>query len=148
MRVVGVDIAKIRKHRTSPCAIVIAGGAIATFIGLATAGSALFAAINADAKVFARQGPSVTSSAPANVDVAAATLAIVPSPVIDPNPAADNVDKAALKKATAECRAQVMEYAQYRETSWWARQDGQEMHRTEFVRETELTRRALGMPDL
>ena len=86
MRAVGVDIAKVRKHRTSPWAIVIAGGAIATFIGLATAGSVLFAAINADARVSARQGPSVTSSAPAHVDTGPATFAIVPSPVVDPHP--------------------------------------------------------------
>ena len=86
MRAVGVDIAKVRKHRTSPWAIVIAGGAIATFIGFTTAGSVLSTAINADARVPAHQGPSVTSSAPANVDIAPATLAIVPSPVIDPNP--------------------------------------------------------------
>jgi hypothetical protein len=86
MRAVGVDIAKVRKHRTSPWVIVIAGGAIASFIGLATAGSVLFTAINADARVPAHQGPSVIPSAPANVDIAPATLAIVPSPVIDPNP--------------------------------------------------------------
>jgi hypothetical protein len=35
--------------------------------------------------------------------------------------AANNIDQAALKKATAECRAQVKAYAQYHETSWWAR---------------------------
>ena len=35
--------------------------------------------------------------------------------------AANNVDKAALKKATAECRAQVKEYARYHETSWYGR---------------------------
>jgi len=86
MRAVGVDIAKVRKHRKSPWAIVIAGGAIATFIGLATAGSVLFAAINADAKVFVRQGPFVTSSAPANVDTESATFAIVPSSVVEPHP--------------------------------------------------------------
>jgi hypothetical protein len=121
MRTVGADFAKVRKLRTSPWAILIAGGAIATFIGFATVGSVLVTAINAVAGISARQGPSVTSSAPANVDVTDATLAIVPSPVIEPNPAANNVDKAVLKKATAECRAQVMEYARYHETSWWAR---------------------------
>jgi hypothetical protein len=117
MRAVGVDIAKVRKHRTSPWAIVIAGVAIATFIGLATAGSVLFAAINADARV----SGDGSAGHYAEVDVAAATLGIAPSPVIDPNPAANNVDKAALKKATAECREQVKAYAQYNETSWWAR---------------------------
>ena len=86
MKAVGVDIAKVRKHRTSPWAIVIAGAAIATFIGFAAAGSVLVTAINADAGISARLDPSVTSSAPANVDIAPATLAIVPSPVIDPNP--------------------------------------------------------------
>ena len=35
--------------------------------------------------------------------------------------AANSVDKAALKKATAECRAQVKEYARYHETSWYGR---------------------------
>jgi hypothetical protein len=35
--------------------------------------------------------------------------------------AANNVDKAALKKATAECRAQVKVYARYNETSWHGR---------------------------
>jgi hypothetical protein len=108
MRAVGVDIA---------WAIVIAGVAIATFIGLATAGSVLFAAINADARV----SGDGSAGHYAEVDVAAATLGIAPSPVIDPNPAANNVDKAALKKATAECREQVKAYAQYNETSWWAR---------------------------
>jgi len=32
-----------------------------------------------------------------------------------------DADKAALQKATAECRAQVKEYAQYHETSWYQR---------------------------
>jgi hypothetical protein len=32
-----------------------------------------------------------------------------------------NDDKAALQKATAECRAQVKDYAQYHETSWYQR---------------------------
>jgi hypothetical protein len=35
--------------------------------------------------------------------------------------AANDIDKAALKKATAECRAQVKQYAQYHESSWYAR---------------------------
>jgi len=35
--------------------------------------------------------------------------------------AANNVDTAALKKATTECRAQVKAYAQYNPTSWWQR---------------------------
>ena len=98
MRAVGVDIAKGRQHRKSPWAIVIAGGAIATFIGFATAGSVLVTAINADAGISARLDPSVTSSASAN-----------------------NVDAATLKKVTADCRGQVKAYAQYNETSWWAR---------------------------
>jgi len=121
MSAVGVDVAKGRKHRKSPWAIVIAGGVIATFIGFATAGSVLVTAINADARISAPQDPSVTSSAPANVDGAAATSAIVSSPVIDPNPAANNVDAATFKKVTADCRGQVKAYAQYNETSWWAR---------------------------
>jgi hypothetical protein len=32
-----------------------------------------------------------------------------------------DADKAALQKATAECRARVKEYAQYHETSWYQR---------------------------
>jgi hypothetical protein len=35
--------------------------------------------------------------------------------------AANNDDAAALKKATAECQAQVKEYAKYNETSWYGR---------------------------
>jgi hypothetical protein len=30
-------------------------------------------------------------------------------------------DKAALQKATADCKAQVKDYAKYNETSWYAR---------------------------
>jgi hypothetical protein len=37
------------------------------------------------------------------------------------NAANNNNDAAALKKATADCRAQVKEYAKYNETSWYAR---------------------------
>jgi hypothetical protein len=32
-----------------------------------------------------------------------------------------NADKAAVQKATAECKAQIKEYAQYHETSWYQR---------------------------
>ena len=35
--------------------------------------------------------------------------------------AANNDQAAALKKATADCRAQVKEYAKYNETSWYGR---------------------------
>jgi hypothetical protein len=35
--------------------------------------------------------------------------------------AESNVDKIALQKETADCRAQVKEYARYHETSWYAR---------------------------
>ena len=63
--------------------MVIAGGAIATFAGLATVESVLFTTIRADARVAANQGPP---PATLDVDVASGTLAIVPSPVIDPNP--------------------------------------------------------------
>jgi hypothetical protein len=35
--------------------------------------------------------------------------------------AATDTDAAALKKATAECQAQVKEYAKYNATSWYAR---------------------------
>jgi len=32
-----------------------------------------------------------------------------------------SADKAAMQKATADCRAQVKDYAQYHETSWYQR---------------------------
>ena len=32
-----------------------------------------------------------------------------------------NADKTAMQKATAECKAQVKDYAQYHETSWYQR---------------------------
>lgn len=35
--------------------------------------------------------------------------------------AAATADKAALQKATADCKAQVKDYAKYNETSWYAR---------------------------
>jgi hypothetical protein len=35
--------------------------------------------------------------------------------------AASDADKAALQKATADCRAQVKEYARYHETYWYQR---------------------------
>jgi len=35
--------------------------------------------------------------------------------------AASDADKAALQKATADCRAQVKQYAQYHETYWYQR---------------------------
>ena len=38
-----------------------------------------------------------------------------------PAVAVSDTDKAALQKATADCRAQVKEYARYHETSWYAR---------------------------
>jgi hypothetical protein len=62
---------------------VIAGGEIATLVGLATAESVLFTAIHAEARVAVTQTPPL---APSSVDIAPGTLAIVPSPVIDPNP--------------------------------------------------------------
>ena len=76
-------VTNVRKNRGSFWAVVIAGGAIATLAGLATVESMLFTTIRADARVAANQGPP---SATLDVDVAPGTLAIVPSPVIDPNP--------------------------------------------------------------
>src|SRR6476619_1494265 len=76
-------VTNVRKHRGSCWAVVIAGGAIATLAGLATVESVLFTTIRADARVAANQSPP---SATLDVDVAPGTLAIVPSPVIDPNP--------------------------------------------------------------
>jgi hypothetical protein len=35
--------------------------------------------------------------------------------------AAGDADKVALQKSTADCKAQVKEYAQYHETSWYQR---------------------------
>jgi hypothetical protein len=76
-------VTNVRKNRGSFWAVVIAGGAIATLAGLATVESVLFTTIRADARVAANQSPP---SATLDVDVAPGTLAIVPSPVIDPNP--------------------------------------------------------------
>ena len=76
-------VTNVRKNRGSFWAVVIAGGAIATLAGLATVEAVLFTTIRADARVAANQGPP---SATLDVDVAPGTLAIVPSPVIDPNP--------------------------------------------------------------
>ena len=76
-------VTNVRKNRGSFWAVVIAGGAIATLAGLATVESMLFTTIRADARVAANQGPP---PATLDVDVASGTLAIVPSPVIDPNP--------------------------------------------------------------
>jgi hypothetical protein len=76
-------VTNVRKNRGSFCAMVIAGGAIATLVGLATVESVLYTAISADARVAATQSPR---PATLDVDVAPGTLAIVPSPVIDPNP--------------------------------------------------------------
>jgi hypothetical protein len=52
-----------------------------------------------------------------------ATTAVISAVAYAPTGAAaqTNVDKAALQKATAECKAQVKEYAQYHETSWYQR---------------------------
>jgi hypothetical protein len=44
-------------------------------------------------------------------------LAIAPLPLL----AATDSEKAALQEATAKCKAQVKEYAQFHETSWYAR---------------------------
>lgn len=76
-------VTNVRKNRGSFWAVVIAGGAIATLGGLATVELVLFTTIRADARVAATQTPP---SATLDVDVAPGTLAIVPSPVIDPNP--------------------------------------------------------------
>ena len=73
----------VRKYHKSAWVAVIAGGAIATLVGLATAESVLFTAINAEARVTVAQAPPL---APSSADIAPGTLAIVPSPVIDPNP--------------------------------------------------------------
>jgi hypothetical protein len=35
--------------------------------------------------------------------------------------AASDVDKAAMQKVTADCKAQVKQYAQYNDTSWYQR---------------------------
>ena len=74
---------EVRKYHKSAWVAVIAGGAIATLVGLATTESVLFTAINAEARVAVTQAPPL---APSSADIAPGTLAIVPSPVIDPNP--------------------------------------------------------------
>jgi hypothetical protein len=54
--------------------------------------------------------------------VVAVTTAIVGAAAYAPSSAAAaTADKAALQKATAECKAQVKDYAKYNETSWYAR---------------------------
>ena len=82
---IGADVANVHGRRISFLTMLVAGGAIATFVGLATAGSVLFGAINAEAKAPGSQIVAVVPSGPANVS-GPATLEIVPSPVIDPNP--------------------------------------------------------------
>ncbi len=50
-----------------------------------------------------------------------AAAAVIGTAAYIPLSAAAQSDKAALQKATAECKAQVKEYAQYHETSWYQR---------------------------
>jgi hypothetical protein len=50
-----------------------------------------------------------------------AAAAIIFGIACAPFGAAAQTDKAAMQKATADCKAQVKEYAQYHETSWYAR---------------------------
>jgi hypothetical protein len=53
---------------------------------------------------------------------AAAAAAIIGALACAPfSAAAATADKAALQKATADCKAQVKGYAKYHETSWYAR---------------------------
>jgi hypothetical protein len=59
------------------------------------------------------------------LSIGLAVALLVAGPVIMPTPAAaaptSAADKAAQKKATADCRAQVKEKAKYEEMSWYAR---------------------------
>jgi len=52
-------------------------------------------------------------------------LALVSAGTFAPLPAAaapmSDADKAAMKKATDDCKAQVKEQAKFQEMSWWAR---------------------------
>jgi len=73
-------------HRRPFLTMVVAGGVIAALIGLASAGSVLFATIHAEAKAPRSQTVAIAPSGPA-IASGSATLEIVPSPVIDPNPA-------------------------------------------------------------
>ena len=82
---IGASMANLHGRRVSFLTMVIAGGAIATFVALATAGSVLFSANNAEAKAPGSQIVAVAPSGPASAS-APATMEIVPSPVIDPNP--------------------------------------------------------------
>ena len=62
---------EVRKYHKSAWVAVIAGGAIATLVGLATAESVLFTAINAEARVTVAQAPPL---APSSADIAPGTL--------------------------------------------------------------------------
>jgi hypothetical protein len=53
--------------------------------------------------------------------VARATAAIIFGAACAPLGAAAEPDKAAMQKVTAECKAQVKEYARYHETAWYQR---------------------------
>jgi hypothetical protein len=52
---------------------------------------------------------------------ALAASAFICAAACAPASAAAETDKAALQKATADCKAQVKKYAQYNETSWYQR---------------------------
>jgi hypothetical protein len=52
---------------------------------------------------------------------ALAASAMICAAAFAPASAAAETDKAALQKATADCKAQVKKYAQYNETSWYQR---------------------------
>jgi hypothetical protein len=49
--------------------------------------------------------------------IAGVVLAVSPTIVFG----ASDVDKTAMQKATADCKAQVKQYAQYNDTSWYRR---------------------------
>jgi hypothetical protein len=85
MSTASAGVANVQGRRISFLTMVIAGGAIATFAGLATAGSLFFGMINAEAKAPSSQIVVVAPAGPASAN-GSATLEIVPSPVIDPNP--------------------------------------------------------------
>jgi len=50
-----------------------------------------------------------------------AAISVICAAAFAPASAAAETDKAALQKATADCKAQVKKYAQYNETSWYQR---------------------------
>lgn len=78
------DATKLRKHRVTFWAIVVAGSAIAIAFACLTAASMHSTAIRAETAH--TQGAHVEPATPAKGDTTPAALQIKPSPVIEPDP--------------------------------------------------------------